>query len=415
MKRAGMKLPSMQRNNVVCLAMVSGAAGIAGSIITILLAMSMVWALVSLALKRFPARFQRSDLYIVGPALLYAAAIILAAGINYDPATAERLLSRGVALLPFIFFPLVLPRLRVASTSALIDAFIFGAALCGILALPVAAVQVEYLGIRAFGGMGNALPFSMVCSMMASVSLLNTVSPRPRRQALGWAGFVAGILCVLLSQSRGVLPIPAIALVMLFVLFPQKLRRFYNWKGVVLLAIGAVVVVAMGFKHSQRLIEMLGYFSNDTGADESYSARIALWKYASGLIAESPWLGYGVQNRSELIEKIGYGYTHFHNGFLSVTVDAGLVGLFATLLMLFSPVLNVLRNPTTVARRKRLFMALLVPGGYVIAGSTNILFFQDIYDSVFLWFMLIVAMPLSQKVILLPPGRVAAGPGDETD
>lgn len=403
-----MKLPSMQRNNVVCLAIVSAAAAIAGSIITILLGISMVWALVSLALKRYPARFQRSDLYVIGPALLYSATILLAAFVNYDPATADRLLSRGVALLPFIFFPLILPRLRVGSSSSLIDAFLVGAAVCGMLALPLAFVQVEFYQIRASGGIGNALPFSMVCAMLASVSLLNTVSPRPRRQALGWAGFVAGIMCVLLSQSRGVLPIPAIALVMLFALFPQKLRRFYNWKGAVLLVIGVVVVFAMGFKHSQRLIEMLGYFANDTGADESYTARIGLWKYASGLIAENPWLGYGVQNRSELIEQAGYTFTHFHNGFITATVDAGLIGLIATLLMLFSPVLNVLRNPTTVARRKRLFMALLVPIGYFIAGSTNILFFQDIYDSLFLWLTLIVAVPLSQKVILLPPGTTIA-------
>ncbi|MGI2035253.1 O-antigen ligase family protein [Rhizobium panacihumi] len=410
-----MKLPSMQRNNMVCLAMVSGAAGIAGSIITILLGMSMVWALISLALKRFPARFQRSDLYIIGPAWLYATVILLAAAVNYDPATAEKLLSRFVALLPFIFFPLVLARLRVGSTSALIDAFLVGAALCGILALPLAFVQVEFFDMRASGGIGNALPFSMVCSMLASVSLLNTLSPRPRRQALGWAGFIAGILCVLLSQSRGVLPIPAIAVVMLFVLFPHKLRRFYNWKGVALLVVAAIVVLGMGLKHSDRLIEMLGYFANDSGADESYTARIELWKYAGGLFVENPWLGYGVQNRQEFITDIGYSFTHFHNGFITVTFDAGLAGLIATLLLLVSPLLCVVRNPTTVARRKRLFMALLVLFGYAIAGSTNILFFQDIYDSIFLWFALIVAMPLSQKVILLPPRRVTAEMGDETD
>lgn len=410
-----MKLPSMQRNNVTCLAIVSGAAGIAGSIITILLGISMVWALISLALKRFPARFQRSDLYIIGPAWLYSATILLAAFANYNTATADTLLSRSVALLPFIFFPLVLPRLRVGSTSALIDIFVVGAAVCGILALPVAYVQVEFYGIRAYGGMGNALPFSMVCSMLASISLLNTVSPRPGRQALGWVGFVAGILCVLLSQSRGVLPIPAIALVMLFALFPHKLRRFYNWKGAILLAVAVIAVVMIGFKHSDRLIDMLGYFNNDT-ADESYTARMDLWKYASGLIVESPWLGHGVQNRQEFIRELGYSFTHFHNGFITVTFDAGLAGLIATLLMLVSPLLCVLRNPTTVARRKRLFMALLVLFGYGIAGSTNILFFQDIYDSLFLWLALVVAMPLSQKMILLPQERRRATlEEDETD
>lgn len=400
-----MKLPSMQRNNVACLAIVSGAAGIAGSIITILLGISMGWALISLALKRFPARFQRSDLYIIGPAWLYVSVILLAAAINYDPATADNLLSRCVALLPFIFFPLVLPRLRVASTSALIDAFVVGAAVCGILALPVAYVQVEFYDTRAFGGMGNALPFSMVCSMLASISLLNTVSPRPRRQALGWLGFVAGILCVLLSQSRGVLPIPVIAMVMLFVLFPQKLRRFYNWKGALLLIVAIGVVVVIGLKHSDRLIGMLGYFANDSAVDESYTARMQLWQYASGLFIENPWLGYGVQNRQEFITKLGYSFTHFHNGFITVTFDAGLAGLSAMLLLLVSPLLCVLRNPTTVARRKRLFIALLILFGYVIAGSTNILFFQDIYDNFFLWLALVVAMPLSQKVILLPPTR----------
>ncbi|MGE7371078.1 O-antigen ligase family protein [Neorhizobium sp. NPDC001467] len=390
-----MKLPSMQRNNVVCLATVSGAAGLAGSIITILLAISMVWALICLALKRFPRRFQRSDLYVVGPAWLFAAVILLAAVVHYDPATAGNLVSRGVALLPFIFFPLVLPRLRVGSSAALIDAFIFGAGLCGILVLPLAYLQLEFFYARASGGMGNALPFALVSSMMASVSLLNTLSPLPRRQVLGWAGFVAGILCVMLSQSRGVLPIPAIAVVMLLVLFPHKLRRFYNWKGGLLLIIGVAVVLAMAVKHSDRLIGLLSYFTEGSIADQSYTVRLALWKYAGSLFLESPWLGYGLQNRREFISALGYSFTHFHNGFITVTFDAGLAGLAATLLLLISPLLCVLRNPTTVARRKRLFMALLVLFGYTIAGSTNILFFQDIYDSVFLWFVLIVAAPLS--------------------
>lgn len=388
---------------MVCLAMVSGLAGIAGSIITILLAVSMVWAVISLVLKRFPFRFQRSDLYIAGPALLYSAAILFSAAVNYEPATAGRLLSRVAVLMPFVFFPLVLSRLRVGSAAALIDAFIVGAAFCGILSLPVAAVQAEFFDMRATGGIGNALPFSMVCAMLASVSLLNTVSPRSRRQALGWVGFVAGILCVLLSQSRGVLPIPAIALVMLFVLFPQKLRRFYNWKGALLLAAGFVTIMTMGLKNSDRLVAMFGYFTNDTGVDASYTARISLWKYARGLIFENPWIGYGVQNRGTLISSLGYDFTHFHNGFITATVDAGVIGLIATLLLLTAPLLSVLRNPTTVARRKRLFMSLLILFGYSIAASTNILFFHDIYDSLFLWLTLIVALPLSQKVILLPP------------
>lgn len=357
----------------------------------------MILALVLMCLRRLPLRFQRSDAYVMGAAWFYVATICVAAIINYDPATVGPLISRLFALVPFLCFPLVLPRLRTQATAQTIDHFLLGGSFCGILALPVAFVQVELYDMRAVGGAGNALPFAMICSMFASVSLLNAISLNPRRQVLGLLGFAAGIVCVLLSQSRGVLPIPFVAAVVLFLMFPERLRHFYTLRWMSLIALMALVLLFVGYQHSQRLIEMAGYWNGAASElDESYTARIALWKYTIELIFQHPLTGYGMQNRSQLIGQLGYVFTHFHNGFLTATVDSGLPGLLSVLLLLASPLVCALRNPSSVARRERIFLALLVAFGYTIAGSTNLLFFHDIYDSLFLWFVLIIAVPPSQ-------------------
>ncbi len=41
--------------------------------------------------------------------------------------------------------------------------------------------------------------------------------------------------------------------------------------------------------------------------------------------------------------------------------------------------------------RQRIFIALALFGTYAIGGMTNLIFWQDIYDSVFLWIAIIVS------------------------
>ena len=398
-----MKLPSMRWNTLAGVGTVSALPGVAGSVVTVLLALSAVWALILLLLRRFPPRYQRSDLTIVVPALLFVFVTLLAALLEWRPdRDSSQLLSRLPAFLPFVFFPLVLSRLRTVEPVDVVKIFVLGASLCGILALPLAVIQVVWLGERAEGGAGNAIPFGMVCAFFASISLLNLVETDARRQALGWLGFVSATICVLLSQSRGVLPIPVVAFVCFFWLYPAQRAWLFTPKVLVAFALALVSILLVASQQMDRMWllaeSVLG--ASEGVQDNSLNLRLMMWKHATVLIGQDPWFGYGLQNRRTLLNELGLTFSHFHNGFLTATVDSGVAGLAATVLLIVSPLLCVWHNPSSVLRRERLFMAIMLTVTYILGGMTNFIFLHDIYDSVFLWSALIVAVPLAA-----PPAR----------
>ena len=394
-----MKFPSMRWNTLAGVGSVSALAGIGGSVVTVLLVVSMIWALVMLALRRFPPRYQRSDWLIGGPALLFVLTTVASALLAWTPGVAanRELFAHLVALLPFALFTLVLPRLRTVEPSKIVDIFVIGCALCGILALPFALAQAFWVGMRAEGGAGNAIPFGMICAFFGSLSLLNVGGEGRMREALGWLGFLASAVCVLLSESRGVLPIPGIALVLFLALYPEQRARFRNWKAVAVALVAASVILIVAYDRLGRLwLLFTSIFGLVPGAqDQSLNLRVRMWEHALQLIADSPWFGHGLQNRDALIAEIGMNYTHFHNGFLTALVDSGFIGLVAIVLLILAPIANVVANPAKVRWRTRFFVAIMIAVSCIFGGMTNFIFLHDIYDSVFLWSALIVAMPLA--------------------
>jgi O-antigen ligase len=388
----------MQTNTLVGAGSVGALAGLAGSVITILLAVSMLWALVLLVLKRISPKYQRSDLLVVVPALLFVFVTTGAAFFSWqDDQSATFILQRLGRLLPFLFFPLILPRFRTAEPSKLVDAFILGSSLCGILALPLALLQVGWYDIRAEGGAGNAIPFAMVSAFFGSISLLNVVHEARWRGALGLAGFLAAVICLLLSESRGLLPIPAVAVVAILIFYPEQLARLKNAKVLALLGGILAVIMLIAYSRMERLLLLVNslFELQPDAQDNSTDLRLAMWEHAARLISEHPVLGYGIQNRRDLMAQIGLDYSHFHNGFLTTFVDSGAIGFAAVTLLIFAPLLCVLYNPSRVCWRPRLFIATMMASTYALGGMTNFIFLHDIYDSVFLWSALVVAMPFA--------------------
>jgi O-antigen ligase len=77
------------------------------------------------------------------------------------------------------------------------------------------------------------------------------------------------------------------------------------------------------------------------GRDPTLSGRTNLWELAIELIGKRPWLGYGYQGfwqegggAAVIWKSEGYKPPHAHNGFINMTLDLGLIGLFLFLLLL---------------------------------------------------------------------------------
>lgn len=386
-----MKLPSIQENNRNAVFLLGALAGIGGSIVTILLAASAVWAIVRLAFRSIPYRLARSDLVFLLAATAYVAANALLS-LARDPMAfmSRDLLPIGVFLAGW----LIIPRLRLSDSEPLIGFLALGAAFSALLALPLAIWQALYLHMRAEGGAGNALPFALICCVFGLLSLVNTLDEKPWRKALGWAGFVGGVACLMLSQSKGLLPVAMFGFAAFLAIFPRVLRGCLSRKGLAAIAIAISVLFVSAVPFHERLQSAFAYFTSAKAHESdkgSYDAREALWRHAGTLIAEHPITGYGVQNRRALIADAGFPYTHFHNGFLTSLVDTGAIGFLILCGLLLSPLVTALRAARGEWYRQRIFIALALFGTYAIGGMTNLIFWQDIYDSVFLWIAIIVS------------------------
>lgn len=387
-----MRLPSIQENNRNAVFLLGALAGIAGSIVTVFLVATAIWAAVRLALRTLPYRITRSDLILLLAATAYFAAnMLVSLGRDLTALASRDLLSVVI----FLSVWLVIPRLRMSQDGKLFDTLILGSALCGIVVLPLACWQAFGMLTRAEGGAGNPLPFALICCVFSLLSLGNVIHAKTWRVLLGWAGVVAGLIDLVASQSKGLLPTVFLCLPLFAVLFPGVLRSLLSGRGLIGLAAAGIIVAIAAIPFYPRLESAFAYFTaaGASVADgDTFSARETLWAYAGDLITQSPVIGYGVQNRRALISAAGFQYSHFHNGFLTSLVDGGVVGFVSLLALLLAPVITAIRAARDDIYRLRLFAALSLLATYAIGGMTNLIFWQDIYDSVFLWIAILISV-----------------------
>ena len=141
--------------------------------------------------------------------------------------------------------------------------------------------------------------------------------------------------------------------------------------------------------------------------DNSIEQRVILYKRGWCLFEKAPLWGYGIgkrndilaQGNSDVIAKGNVscpvehpGFSHFHNGFLTAAIDAGIFGVLATLLLFLSPMFFVFAAPNDGLRFKRFVFASVICTTYFFAGMTNILFGQDLVDSLFIVFSVVLAL-----------------------
>jgi len=140
------------------------------------------------------------------------------------------------------------------------------------------------------------------------------------------------VLLILLTGSKTAL---LLFLIVVILLPLYKALRWTDTKVVplvitLLLVTGSIAVLVAG--NWENILLSLG-------RDASLSGRTGLWELALEKISEHPWLGYGYQGfwqeggQAEVIWKAeGYKPPHAHNGFINITLDLGLIGLFLFLL-----------------------------------------------------------------------------------
>lgn len=393
---------TMNENNLVAIYLVFGLAALGGSVVTILFAASAVWAIIYLSIGKigwvWRDGIRAFAIAIVIYIIINTAFFALNFGQNFSSP-----LSEIRKLAPQILFLAAIPvmmRLSLTSPDALLRSATRAAAIGAILVLPLAAYQAFILGERAEGGSGNAIPFALTCAFLSVASLVLLLEQDRRVRLLGILGFLSGYLCIFLSQTKGMMPVPLLGLALVLV---GHLRHKLRLSQILMIVLAVCVFVAVGIFASgsyHRLTEVtaLAGGAGDAAFSRSTSIRLDLWQKALVAFLQDPISGYGLQNRRALIQEFGYGYSHLHNGYITALVDNGVVGLLGLVLLLFAPVYIAWKAPNDAMREPRLLLALALVLTYAFGGLSNFIFGHDIYDALFLWGGTIIAVSATPKV-----------------
>ncbi|MGH6861416.1 MAG: O-antigen ligase family protein, partial [Phyllobacterium sp.] len=332
----------IERNNRIFTFMFALFPGLLASGTSVTLACALIWAVISLAAKRFPFTLTRTDKIVALCVSFYVLATILSIVIHPEPAEGKTFLLK---MIPFLAVWTVLPRLRVGIAGRLVPFLIIGAGVGMVGSLLFSIVQITFLEGRAEGGAGNAAVFGLFTVLFASISLLNAHSENRTERMIAIAGFACGLVCAFLSGTRSAwLVIPFHFAILFWYLRGQEMPRVSRALklGLVVLVLAVAATAGMKVKERYHALESdIILLDEKPDSLSSLKARLMLWKGAKKAFLSSPLTGQGPQNRMIAVNKAlnlppnkQLSFTHVHNGFLNAAVDGGILGILGVLALL---------------------------------------------------------------------------------
>lgn len=210
----------------------------------------------------------------------------------------------------------------------------------GIILAAMAAIFVSLSTGARVGIGGNQAVFAFVAAAIAiSATLPVQNAPRFLRNGPQWLAL--GLLAVLVSETRAVLVVMPLLLLIEIVIY---LRRF-NWKkqsavylGLLVLAVAMFSFGPAGKVVEKRFTTMLHYYESGDATQwkdkKSADIRMAMWRGAVAVIQYNPITGVGTQDKMSLVQahagadkKLLKGFWHVHNIILDEILHNGIIGL----------------------------------------------------------------------------------------
>jgi O-antigen ligase len=344
---------------------------------------------------------------------LYVAANLLSAFVN-GIERAE--LYHLVPLATFLMFPFSYSIWSISEKAAIKQAAIFASMVASYAALVLAMVQFHVYGMRAEGGSGNALVFALVACMAGAVCLAGSFSQDRKWQAPLLGAFAASLVAAVYSQSRLVWLAAAVAALLVLWIYRDRLRHVLSARMVAAALVLAVILGAVGFDLIWGRVELLFRDWNALAENQDYNSsvglRAALWQIGFDLVRDNPVIGYGRHAVQDLLSDglarnygLDYSYTHFHNGVLTLLIEAGLIGALSVLAVFVLAALTAyrtLRRTTDEIERFGAAMLTVLVSMYLVTGMGNLIIGHDIIDAVLMIF-LIVGTYLAAGTSMLPP------------
>ncbi len=394
---------ALRRNTILALFVILSLSALDNAILHLTFIASAALALIYLAIGRLAPRLDGAiGLFVALSALyffIHVAYFLLHYGTYFTPAGKEwsQPLKHIIFVLPFF----VAARLAVVPGESLLRTVWIASAAWGFVTLPIALYQGLILGMRVEAGTGNAIPFAAMGAIFSSLALLGLNDSDKRYRWLAVAGFGAGFLCVFFSQTKSIMPVPLIGLALFWLIFLRGRLKIWH---LCLIAVAALLFAGLGFYVSdswRRFADLWSVFVEGDSAAQlggSYTERLTMWSHGFAGVLDAPLYGHGFQNRRHFIGLLGYNYNHWHNGFITAAFDNGIPGLVVMTLLLLAPVWIAWRCPRDHNFYPRLYIALVLVFVYIWGGSVNQIFGHAIYNALFLWIGLVIAVSATPKV-----------------
>lgn len=310
-----------------------------------------------------------------------------------DEANLQQAAMRGT----FLWFLPLASLFAVLPAGKLLEAVATGAAAGAMATLAYVGFELLVVGHqRAWGGAGNPGPFATVMTVQFSLCILALFRDSSRTRWLFAAGAIAAVLCILASGMRTVLPV--LLLVPAFEAFDPwrrktragsfgaAKRRRRIWF-VLVLAFAALAVAASG-----RVWDLQHEFAMTMQgkiAGNSLGHRMAIWQFAADRLPQNWLAGMGQDAAVSDLKAythahFGYalGKTHLHNIALTALFRGGIIDFAATMLMLFSPLLVLVRHRACNSEGMHFLVYLWLV--YFLMAMTNLAFGHDVLDHHFI-------------------------------
>lgn len=388
---------NLDRDNRIYVFLVAFFAGVLGSVVSFMLAIAFIGALLFIGLKLFPWKiesYQKPALYAISA---YPIVMILAVLLHYQSGDS---LSWIVRVLPFFAGWLILARTRQSPDGTLISCLIFGAGIGMIGTFLICVVQVLLDGDRVAGGAGNAAVLGLFAVLFSTISLMNLHSPSKLERRVAVLGFVTGLCCLLLSETRTAWLVFPVNLLIVVLYLQNKI--VINYKKIIIPIVAVVLVAGFVFypKVAMRVEALqtdIAALDNNPEAMTSLNIRLMIWQGAIKAIGESPVFGYGAQHRiaafeAQMPKEVANALTvtHVHNAFLNVAIDAGLIGVLALILAIAAPIIAACSKQAGPERDAAMAIALMLVASYLITGMLGIMFGHDATDAIYISLFLTV-------------------------
>ncbi|MEO1701396.1 MAG: O-antigen ligase family protein [Pseudomonadota bacterium] len=235
-------LPSIEKQNIYFTAFATSAVAWVGSLLTVLVVLSILWATVSLPQRHFAFNIERHQVPFVTMATIFA--VLGFAMVRFH--AGKPIGIDGLEYLVFLAPLLLLARFQVGPSKEDFRAIVKqGLAAAGILAGAVAACQFLYWGARAEGAAGNPLAFATVSTLAGLGAMILLIEPDRRHdRLLGMFGWTGAVIAVTLSQSRTMIVVLLSCSFLFAALSWRELLRGYSRSFLILLA--SVAIIASG-------------------------------------------------------------------------------------------------------------------------------------------------------------------------